>query len=1070
MKLALYLFFLSFSSLVFASKGFYRFPDLHNDTVVFTAEGDLWKVSINGGPAARLTSDHGFESHARISPDGSKIAFVGNYDGPRELYTIPIKGGAPERLTFSNSLNRVQGWTQDNQIILATNRHSTFWQNLQLTLVNPESGHQTRIPLAQASDGSFTESGDLYFTRFAGPNDNIRNYQGGTAENLWLYTKDKEAIPLTHGYPGTSKSPMPWQGRVYFVSDRSSRMNIWSMDLQGRSLKQHTFFRNKDIQTPAINQGRIVFHADADLYIFETKTEAVRKLDITLPSDLDQKRKRWLEMPARFLRDYSLSPDNQSLMLTARGQIVNNPIGSGRTITLPKPSNDLFFESSQFIPAREEVLATSSQKGKLAFWLLPSNGESKNHKVLETDKALHSDIFPAPDGSRFAWLDSDYKLKITDLPSGDTRTVDQGSFNWPFDSVTWAPDSNWLVYTKKAANQNSQLFLYNLSEGTPEAITTDRHHSFSPAWSSDGNWIYFLSNRHYSSKVDSPYGLNQPEPYSEQNTGIYMLAVNENHEWPFREPNELSGQNTPAVIDESPEQLEPSMPVDRKNLARRLYQVPVSPGQYSSLKLASSHIYWLATDSYGETLKTIPISYDNPKPYPVAENINSYQVSSDEQSVVINNHQGFTIKPVGADLSVHIDSIDLKNWRILVDVEAEWKEILYQTWSLFNNYFTDPAMDQKAWRLELEKQLHILPRVTDRRELDLLLASMLGSLGVLHVYTYPGDQRSGLNWSFEGSLGAEFEKTKKGFLIKHIYQADYEYPSLMSPLARPDSHIRKGDLITHINQHSVESAIDLQQHLTFQKDTQTLLTIKSASEENSWQEIVKPLSTEEASNLRYQEWLVERREIVDAESNGSIGYVHLPAMNTDSFSDWVRQYYPVFNRDGLILDIRNNTGGNISSWILNRLVRKAFIYASARGKNDSWNMHYAFRGHIVLLVNEHTASDAEELADGFRNLKLGTIIGHRTWGGRIYRSAQSFIDNGAVSLPFFGHYFDNKHWSAENWGVEPDVKIDNLPYATFKGEDTQLEAAIRHLRRKIIEEPIPQPLPPKRPIVLPVNQ
>ena len=1079
MKPGLCFFLLIFSSIfiqstaaqnITANKGFYRYPDLHGDRIVFTAEGDLWTVSVHGGQASRLTSDHGFESHARISPDGNSIAFIGNYDGPSELYTIPSAGGAPKRLTFANSQSMVSGWANDQQIILATNRHSNFFQDFQLVLIDSITGKETRLPLAQASDGQFADNGDLYFTRLTGSSDNIRNYQGGTAENLWLYSRDKEATPLTHGYPGTSKSAMLWKGKVYFISDRSGRMNIWSMDMKGRGLKQHTFFDDLDITTPALDQGRIVFRGNADLYLFDIDNSYVQQLDITLPSDMDQKRERWLEVPARFLRDYHLSPDNQGLMLTARGEIVINPITTGRTITLPKPEKNLFFETALFLPGKESVLATSSQQGKLAFWLLPANGTAKSQKVLETDKSLFSELYPSPDGKHFAWFDSDYTLKVTDLPSGSTKTVAQGHFNWPFDSVAWAPDSSWFVYTGRAENNNTQLFLHSLLEENSEPVTTDRYHSFSPVWSSNGDWIYFLSDRHFSSKVDSPYGLNQPEPYSEQNTGIYMLAVNDNHEWPFREPNELTGQNTPAVVGDSSEQQEDKTNIDRQKLSRRLYQIPVENGRYSNLKLAGDYLYWQAGESGEQVLKAMPVTYNEPRPFPVADSVISYQVSADEQAVLISTPQQFVIKPVGIGSSIPGESVDLDNWRLLVDVEAEWREILYQTWSLFKNFFADTTLDQQAWKKELDKQLQLLPRVTDRRELDQLLSNMLGSLGVLHVFTFPGDQRPGSSWSFEGALGAEFDKTDEGFLIKHIYQGDPELPEQLSPLAQPDSRIQEGDLITHINHLPLEDTIELKQKLTFQKHTQTLLTIKNTTDGQSWQEIVKPISTEEAGDLRYLDWLEQRRQIVDTEGQGKIGYVHLPEMETEGFSDWVRQYYPVFNRDGLILDIRNNTGGNISSWILNRLMRKAFVYVASKGQRYSWNMQYAFRGHIVLLVNEHTASDAEELADGFRKLKLGTIIGNRTWGGRIYRAAQPFIDNGAVSLPFFGHYLDSKHWSAENWGVEPDIKVDNLPYATFKGEDAQLDAAIRFLKRKIEEQPVPQPTPPRQPIAPKINQ
>lgn len=1069
MRLATFLLsFLCFLAAASENQGYYHFPEIKDDVIIFTAEGDLWKVGKTGGQATRLTTNFGLESNARISPDGKTIAFTANYEGPGDVYTMPIDGGSPKRVTYSETVALVRGWTEDGKIIFATSDDSSFWVDLRLMVIDPDSRKQIHVPLNQASDGVFNQQGELFFTRLTGPHDSIRNYRGGSARQLWLQKPGKEATPLTNNHPGTSQSPSIWAERVYFASDRDSTMNLWSMDFQGRDLKQHTFYKNEDISYPSVDKGSAVYQIGADLHLLDIASGKTEKLNITLSSDMEQRRARWVERPMEYLSSADLSPDNSSLALTARGSIVIHPMKSGRTITLPKPEPDLFFQSAQFIPTTGNILAVASQQTNQSFWLLPSNGQPEAEEIFVSETTLAYPPVISPDGALFAWTDTNDVLWITEIESNETRKVfesEQGNFG-P-DDISWSPDSLWLSFTTAASNQNRQIYVYSLKSNTAQPVTSDRTSSHSTAWSSDGQWLYFISQRFYQSKIHNPFALNQPEPYSEQNDGLFMLAMDPEAHWPFEPDNELSGiSNSQESQPNEPE--ESSLNIHLDGVQKRLYQVPVPPGQYSQLSVAGDYLIWMEErDDQTANLISMPIANSDNDPFTMASGINNYLVSFDQENLLLLVNDELYPFPVGAsEEAYNANPVELHNWRVRVHPQEEWRQIVYDVWRLQKDLFVDKDMNSTDWSGVLDHFLPLADRITTRDELDLLLGMMLGRLGVLHTYLTPGDARDNNNWAFQGSLGGRFTKVPEGFRIDSIYQASPERPSETSPLARPDVNLQPGDTITSINNQSVAEAETPEELLVFESNTQVLLNVKKASGE-PLQKIIRPISPNELSQLRYHDWVEERRNRVDSQGDKKIGYIHLSALGSDNFTEWVQQYYPVHNRDGLILDLRYNMGGNISNWILNRLIRKAFSYETARGKESAWSMEYAFRGHIVLLINEYTSSDGEAFTDGFRRFNLGTIIGTRTWGGRIFMNLEPLLDNGAVSVPRFAHYFDNRKWPAENWGVEPDITVDNLPYATYQGEDAQLNRAIKLLLEKIEQEPVQRPHAPDTPIAAP---
>jgi tricorn protease len=308
----------------------------------------------------------------------------------------------------------------------------------------------------------------------------------------------------------------------------------------------------------------------------------------------------------------------------------------------------------------------------------------------------------------------------------------------------------------------------------------------------------------------------------------------------------------------------------------------------------------------------------------------------------------------------------------------------------------------------------------------------------------------------------ERDESAGGFRIDHIYKSDPDYPDELSPLADPDLDIQEGDIIVSINGQDTLSARHPHILLRNQAGRQVLVSIKSGNSGKIRQVVVTPTGNE--SNLRYSDWEYTRRLKVEEDSNGEIGYVHLRAMGGGNITEWYRNFYPVFKRKGLIIDVRHNQGGNIDAFILEKLIRKAWFYWKSRTGEPSWNMHYAFRGHMVVLCNEETASDGEAFAEGFKRLGLGKVIGTRTWGGEIWLSSNNRLtDRGLARAPQTGVYGPEGEWLIEGHGVDPDMVVDNLPHETFKGKDAQLEAAIAYLKEQIRMHPVDIPEPPAYP-------
>ncbi|MBI2408845.1 MAG: PD40 domain-containing protein [Gemmatimonadetes bacterium] len=1045
------------------ARGFYRFPAVSGQTIVFAAEGDLWSVGLAGGLAHRLTSHAAEETDPVISPDGKTLAFTARYEGPAALYTMPVTGGAPTRWTYDGDAAIATSWTPDGKLVYRTTQYAGIPKSA-LVLLDITSGTRTRVPLVGASEASYDGSGrTLYFARPVFHNNVTKRYTGGTARDVWKYTTGaSEAVELTGDYKGESHSPMWYNGRVYFVSDRDGTMNIWSMAEDGSDKKQITRHSGWDVRDPSLSNGRIVYQLGADLWTLDIASGQTKLIPITLATDLDQLRENWVGDPLIYLTSAHLSHDGDRVALTSRGRVFVAPVKGGRFVRATR-KDSVRYRDAVFAPDGKSLVALSDESGELEWVRLPANGVGNDDALTRNGSILRFAGYPSPDGKWLAWSDNNRDLWVMNLASKETRKVSENREG--LGGMSWSPDGRWLAYVMQAANSFEQIKIFSVESGKSVARTSDRTNSRSPAWDPKGEFIYFISDRNLRSLVGAPWGNRRPEPYFDKEMEIYQVALRPGLRSPFQPDDEL---RKPAVPAKPADTTSRAVQIELDGLPMRIRRVPVPSGNYGWLAINSEVLFYTSAGS-GADAKTdlvgLKIGNEKPEPVVMVEDIRSAELSGNGKKMLVRKGAALHVIDARATKESRMSEnrVDLAGWSFSIDVRDDFRQIFVDAWRLERDWFYDPGMHGVDYKATLNKYLPLVARITTRAELSDLIGWAVGELSALHTSVGGGDLRRGDDNIPVASLGARLlrDTAKGGYRIEYIYRTDPDYPAERSPLADPDLGVKNGDVITAVNGVRALDSRDIGELLRNQVGKQVLLTI--ASDGQAPRDIVVvPIGNESA--LRYADWEYTRRLATEQQSNGAIGYVHLRAMGTGDINQFYREFNPVFNRQGLVLDMRQNRGGNIDPWVLEILLRKAWMYWKDRAGEPYWNMQGAFRGHMVMLVDQETASDGEAVAEGFRRLGLGTVIGARTWGGEIWLSgANTLSDGGVARAPMMGVYGPDGKWLIEQEGVIPDIVVDNLPHATFNGQDAQLDAALAFLKKKIAEDPRRVPSPPPYP-------
>ena len=1088
-----------------AEPGYYRQPTIHGEQLVFVSEGDLWAAPLNGIAgqpivAWRLTSSDGSESRPRLSPDGRRVAFIGEYEGNADVYVMPVDGGAPKRLTYHPATDTVLGWTPDGQWVTFASSRAQPLGHPELWRVRATGGMPQPYGFGECSQVAMSSTGRrIAFTRWSNEDWTWKRYRGGTAPEIWVGDLTASVFDKITNHRANDLFPMWMLGRVYFLSDRTGTANIFSISPAGKGLKQHTRFAGDpanpaapdgyDITWPSADTQRrgaaIVFCQGGALALLDLADDTVRRLDVRLASDRVAARRRFAD-PMEAAGEYLLSPQGERLILGSRGEIVSFPVESGAAIALTHTSTAREW-GFQFLGDDLLVLITDAT-GEQQVAIAPADGSEMPSLLTEDREAWLFAPAGSRDGNWVAFGDKTQRLHLVNVQTLERRQVD-ASEAWEITDYRFSPDSRWLAWVKPMPNGYGMIYIHSLRTGRSFPVSDGRHDDREPRWDPAGTYLYFLSRRHLNPiigeldfehvylRTTQVYAVPlaeatpPPRPHTARAAGFDLEA------WA-----EAPGPPDPPDAADAADQIEPEesgevvpMVVDTEGLIDRHYLVAMDPDNYAQLEAVWGSVLVLVKpvvglldddwppSAFGTATSTLR-RYDLVKQegLTLAEDVSGYSVSADRTTVAWPAEGGFQVRTI-----IPLEDpqpLDVSTFRIRIDVRQEWRQIFDEAWRLQRDFYWAPNYAGVDWPAMKTRYAALLPRVGTRQELNLVIGEMIGELGTSHTYVRGGQMHDAVEPVSVGLLGADIEFDGQAFRITRILPRLSWDESLASPLAAPHLGISVGDAITAINGVALGPSSNIYDLLQDRAGTLVRITISDGARGRNQRTIeVTALSREQP--LRYAAWVQANERFVREHSDGVLGYLHIPDMGGTGLAAFSRAFYPQIESKGLVIDVRDNGGGFVSQMIIARLNRTVWAFMKPRHGMTERYPAKSLYGHMVVLIDQFAGSDGDIFPESFRLNELGPLIGTRTWGGVVgIRGDKPFVDMGLSTQPEFAWWEPKRGWSLENAGVTPDIEVVIRPEDRVAGRDPQLEKAVEVLLEKLRDDPRELPSAPPWPV------
>ncbi len=1061
--------------------GYYLSPTLLDDAVVFLSDGDLWRAPLAGGSALRLTTVDGEEGPVRTSPDGRWIAFSAHYDGNRDVYVMPSAGGEPRRLTFHPGRDDVVAWRPDSSaVVFRSSRHTPMREQF-LYEVPVESGQPTLVPVGIASSLTFSPDGrHVAFNRWDYEFVDWKRYRGGTAEEIWIGNLETgEFDPFTQ-WEGTDRFPMWHDDRIYFVSDRGGRRNIYSLAAAAgeNDLKQHTFHAEFDVRRPDLRDGRIVYMLGGDLRLLDVETGEDRIIDIDLPTDRLERRPRF-ESAADNFDSFALSHDGSRVLVSSRGEIWSVPAKDGRAVHITGGTSGVRERLPVVSPDGEQIACISDATGEQEVTLFVADTPGTGEALTDEKQGwLFAPVW-SPDGKHIAYGDLTLRLLLVDVETGESRVIAR-SETAEITDYSFSPDGKWLAYTDRWANEGpgGEIWLYNVAAEKPHRVTTPYSQDFSPTWDPKGRYLYFVSARSIN-PIHGDRDYEQVVPHSQV---LCALLLNEDVPSPLlpeniremmkgeqqeEEERDESAECEDARGDEPEEEADSDEPapvrVDIDGITQRVVELPVDAGYYGNLAASEDKLYYMDYALAGRA-KPAPRqprlwAYDlqKKKSEQIVDWLPHYALSGDGTTLAFQRGGEILL----TDASKPVDwndlerRVDLHRLRFQLDPHAEWRQIYREAWRLQRDFYWDEGMAGVDWQREYERYEPLLSRLSTRSELNDLIGEMIGELGTSHANVGGGDAEGPPHLAV-GVLGADVapDAEANAHRFTRVLQAEPWETDVQSPLTQTHAHVEEGDYLFAVNDVPLHASDNLYERLAGLAGEQVRLSVGSSPDRSDARDI-EIITLDNDRTLRYYDWVRRNREYVEAETGGRIGYMHLPDMSGRGLVAFAKAFYAQLDKEALVVDIRFNGGGNVSQLLIERFDRKIWARMKGRRGADETYPARTFAGHLALVTNHWAGSDGDIFPASWRIKDLGPIIGTRTWGGVVgIRADKRFVDGGMSTQPEYAWWSPSLGWDLENSGVEPDIRVEIEPEDYLSGRDPQLDRAILELQRALADEPL----------------
>jgi len=1052
-------------------------PAISKEHIAFRYADDLWVADPDGSHVTRLTSNEGSEFLPRFSPDGKTITFSGQYDGNTDVYTIPVEGGIPRRMTWHPSDDYPVGFSSDGQSILYTTSMESFTGALpQLYKIPVSGGFPERIPLQSATNASYSPDGSMIAYNPLYPAwQQWKNYRGGRVSTIWICKfpdLSVEKIPQPQDWCN-DYLPVWINDRIYFLSDRNGEFNLFSYNPQSRKIEQLTFFDDFPVTTASGGNGKIIFEQAGYLHVYDISEGKSSRLRIDIHDDLSNLRPRYVK-GTQYIRNFNISPTGARAVLEYRGEIITVPAEKGDPRNLTE-SAGVHERSPAWSPKGDQIAWFSDKSGeyKLNVW-----GPDNQVKEFTLNGAgFYRTPVWSPDGKKICYVDNSYSIYLIDLTTGNINKFNTEVIHDIFELMigNWSPDSKWIAYTMISKTNIERVYLYSLDRKQSYPVTDGLSDCTEPVFDNSGKYLYFFGSTD-AGPVRNWFDLSSVDMRMTNSIYITVLGrdsisplAKESDEEKVKPPDvqkkaEEKGKKPSLKKTEEPKAETTKVVIDIEGIQNRILALPLPAGQYVNLQAGNDgEIFYLegnpASGGFSPPYKLHKYVLKTRKDNVALPSLNSYLISNDKKKIFYNAGDAWFITDAGDNIAADKGKLNMDAIEVRIDPVAEWKQMFDEVWRINRDYFYDPGMQGADWPAMKLKYTQFLPYLSCRDDLNRIFRWMCSELSIGHSFTGGGDQYRQAKQVPTGLLGADYTLENSRYRFKKIYGGLNWTPDLRSPLTEPGIKVKEGEYLIAVNGKDLKFPASVYGYFENTADKITSITVGPNPDGSaSHTEKVVPISDE--MGLRFRYWVEGNMKRVDEATNGKIGYVYVPNTSNEGHQYFKRYFFPQADKQGMIIDERFNGGGYMADYYTDILRRPYLNYWATRYGADIKSASSSMQGPRVMIVDEYAGSGGDYLPWMFRKEGLGKIIGKRTWGGLVgILGFPVLMDGGRITAPNLA-FWNEEGWRIENEGITPDITVDQLPAEINQGKDPQLEKAIEQVMQEINANP---PLTPKRP-------
>jgi tricorn protease len=1041
-------------------------PTVNKTHIVFSYAGDLWSVPREGGQAVRLTAGPGIETDPVFSPDGSLIAFQGEYEGNQDVYVVPATGGLPKRLTYHPAADTPVGWSPDGKQILFRSNRDAYSRFTRLFTISVDGGFPAPVDLPMAYDGAFAEDATrLAYMPITPAFQAWKRYRGGQTTSIWLANLSDAKVEKIPRDNSNDFNPICIGGKVYFLSDRDGPVSLFSYDLATKKVTTLVHNDGFDIKSASAGGGAIVYEQFGSIHLFDLKSGKSKNIEIAVSGDIPSLRPAFEKLASK-ITQASLSPTGARAVFEARGEIFTVPAEKGdvRNITNTAGVAERY---PAWSPDGKQIAYFSDESGEYELHLRAQSGLGDVQKIsLGTPPAFYYDPLWSPDGKKIAYQDSLRQLWYLDLESKKPVRIDGDTYFTPERGMNpdWSPDSKWIAYTKNLKNHLRAVFLYSVEDGQPHQASDGMSDAEFAKFDTNGKYLYFTASTNVGLTTA---WLDMSGDGRNTSSNVYVAVLRKEDPSPLapesdeEKASETKDASAKPAADAGKKPVE--VHIDLAGLDQRILALPIPPRDYMSLDAGKTGILFLnervenpaAPPEERETSTLYKFELKTRKTDKVMENLKRFAVSQDGEKMLYRQGANWTISAAGTPAKPGEGALKLDGMEARIDPRAEWKQMYHEVWRIERDFFYDPSLHGLDWKNSDQKYEPYLETVASRGDLNYLFEEMLGEITVGHLFVRGGAFPE-IKRLKGGLLGADYTIENGRYRFAKVYSGENWNPQLKAPLTQPGVNVTAGEYLLAVNGRDVSPPANVYSFFEETAGKSVVLRVGPNADGSGSREItVVPIENEGA--LRNLAWIEENRRKVDQLSHGRLAYVYLPNTGEGGFTNFNRYYFAQVGKEGAVIDERFNGGGQIADYIIDNLNRPLTNFFMSRAGQPTTTPQEAIFGPKAMIVNEYAGSGGDAMPWLFRQRGIGPLIGKRTWGGLVgIAGFPPLIDGGTVTAPDLAFYNLKGEWEIENHGVAPDVEVENDPALVRAGHDPQLEKAVQVVMTELEKHPAPQ--------------